>query len=299
MKKSLIWKRIIHAAMMGVFTNRQLRIVADKLLHNPTYSISQALGHVHIKQMRNKAETVKRVHLLESRQNIDQLLDDYQKKGVGICTIFDDDYPPGLAEIYDAPIVLFYCGNWKLTRSRRLGIVGSRKSTEYGKQVLNRLLPPLVEKQVTTISGLAAGIDQLTHGQTIRLGGQTIAVIGTGLDVAYPKEHIELQKLIAKNHLLISEYPLGTKPARYHFPMRNRIISGLSHGVVVVEAKQKSGSLITANVALQENREVFAVPGNILSSAYTGTNELIRAGAKTVLTADDIFEELHALWQLK
>ena len=148
------------------------------------------------------------------------------------------------------------------------------------------------------LSGLAAGIDREAHIQTILLGGKTISVIGTGLDYFYPKNNKRLQEKISTEHLLISEYPLGSPPLKYNFPMRNRIIAGLSHGTLVIEAKQKSGSLITANVALQENREVFAVPGNILENSFQGTNQLIQAGAKLVLNASDILQEMNALWNL-
>ena len=208
-----------------------------------------------------------------------------------MVSILDQSYPEYLKHIYNPPALLFYQGDLTLLNQKLLAIVGSRLTSSYGEKALTILLPELITNGITTVSGLAKGIDRLVHEKTIELGGRTIAIIGTGLDQFYPFENEKLQKEIAKNHLLISEYPLGTKPLKQHFPMRNRIIAGLSLGTLVIEAKYRSGSLITANIALQEGREVFAVPGNITNPYSEGTNDLILHGAKCVLTADHILEE--------
>ncbi|WP_261807146.1 DNA-processing protein DprA [Lapidilactobacillus luobeiensis] len=203
-------------------------------------------------------------------------------------TILDQVYPQGLAEIYRPPLILYYQGNLELLATPKLAIVGARACTNYTQYCLRRLIPPLVQNQITIVSGLAAGADQLAHQETLLAHGQTIAVIGTGLDVYYPPANRSLQQLIGQKGLLLSEYPLGTAPRRYHFPQRNRIIAGLSQGVLVTEAQHHSGSLITANLALQENRNVYALPGNILQETSVGTNELLAAGATPVLTAADL-----------
>ncbi|WP_035052657.1 DNA-processing protein DprA [Carnobacterium pleistocenium] len=223
---------------------------------------------------------------------LEKVLADYQKRQVKWVSILDQAYPEYLRHIYNPPALLFYQGDLTLLNGKLLAIVGSRLNSVYGEEALALLLPRLITNDIITVSGLAKGIDQRVHKKTIELGGQTIAIIGTGLDQFYPFENEKLQKEIAKDHLLISEYPLGTKPLKQHFPMRNRIIAGLSLGTLVIEAKYRSGSLITANIALQEGREVFAVPGNITNPYSEGTNDLILHGAKSVLTADHILEEL-------
>lgn len=207
-------------------------------------------------------------------------------------TILDDDYPPRLREIYDPPLVLFYQGNWQLVSQKYLlGVVGARKSTFYAKRAAEFLLLPLFKQQVITVSGLAAGVDSLAHRLSLRYGCPTIAVIGSGLAKYYPKQNQMLQQEIAKTNLVISEYSCDEAPLKYHFPARNRIIAGLVESLLVIEARHHSGSLITANLALQENRNVLAVPGPINSLLSAGTNELIAAGAKPALTAADIWEE--------
>lgn len=298
-KNETIKTKLIHYSMMGIFTTEQLNYLKDCLLYAPDFSLEEILFMKQGRRMKNALSLLERVGILEKTQDTSTIMEQYQKRNVHVVTILDEEYPPSLKEIYQPPVVLYYQGDWRLTRRRRLGIVGSRNVTEYGKQVLAKLLPPLIKEHVTTVSGLAAGIDQEVHTKTMELEGNTIAIIGTGIDRFYPRPNQGLQEKIGKEQLLISEYPLGTPPKKHHFPMRNRLIAGLSHGVLVVEAKQRSGSLITANVALQENREVFAVPGNILYPAYQGTNELIRSGAKVVLSEEDIFEELQVLWLLK
>ncbi|KAF1298051.1 DNA protecting protein DprA [Enterococcus sp. JM4C] len=203
-----------------------------------------------------------------------------------------EEYPEILLEIPYPPIFLFYEGNLSLLKKNKLAFVGAREATGYGKRVVHRLIPPLVNEKFVIVSGLAKGIDAQSHQTVLSLTGQAIGVIGTGLDCCYPDSSKELQIELAKNHLLVSEYPKGVGPKRHHFPMRNRIIAGLSLGTCIIEAKKRSGSLITAQMAMEYGREVFAVPGDILSGHSNGCHNLIQDGAKCVFTADDILDEL-------
>ena len=212
---------------------------------------------------------------------------------VKILTILDAVYARRLKEIYLPPIVLFYKGELSLLNERLVALVGSREHSNYAKQCTKTIVQDLVQKKIGIISGLAKGVDSLAHLECLKDDGKTIAVIGSGLDVVYPPENANLYKEIGEKGLIISEYPLGSRPLKFHFPYRNRIIAGLSHGVCVIEAKEKSGSLITANIALSENREVFAIPGSIFSSHSKGTNQLIEAGACLVSSAETIDNNLH------
>ncbi|MBB1079104.1 DNA-protecting protein DprA [Limosilactobacillus sp. STM2_1] len=206
-------------------------------------------------------------------------------------TIVDPLYPLNLKETYCPPLVLFYRGNLSLLHQPSIGVVGTRQITAYGQSALRGLLPPLIKRQIVVISGLAQGVDGLSHELALKYGGQTIGVIGCGLDKAYPQNHQQLQKDVASRGLLISEYGIGEPPLAYHFPERNRIIAGLSEVVLVVEAKKRSGSLITANIALDENRSVCAVPGRIDAPLSVGCNSLIAAGAKPILKTQDLLDE--------
>ncbi|MEY8737404.1 DNA-processing protein DprA [Lactobacillus sp. AN1001] len=207
-------------------------------------------------------------------------------------TILDKRYPLQLQEIYSPPVVLFYQGDIELLDSKKLlGVVGARQCSSYALQALTQLLPDVIQQQLVLVSGLAKGVDGLTHQLALKHHGKTIAVIGNGLDISYPSCNRALQTQIAHAGLLLSEYPLESRPLKYHFPLRNRIIAGLCQTVLVVEARHHSGSLITANLALQENRNVLALPGRINDINSTGCNELIAAGAKPVLNSNDILEE--------
>jgi DNA processing protein len=229
---------------------------------------------------------------LQSRE-IWNSINEYEKQGIQTITIFESEYPSVLLETYKPPWVLYAKGNPSLlTKERLLAVVGSRKATTFGKKSIELLFPQLIDERIVIVSGLAAGIDTHAHQMAIKLGGDTIGVIAGGFDHLYPKENIPLAQEMMKKHLIISEYPPNTRPQKWHFPMRNRIIAGISKGTLVVEAKKSSGSLITANYAVNEGREVFAVPGHILNSCSVGTNELIKQGAKLVLKSDDILEEL-------
>jgi len=206
-----------------------------------------------------------------------------------------EDYPEQLRNIYDLPVKLYVLGNKELLKQKSIAIVGSRDATEYGKKVALQFSKELSDCGINIISGLALGIDTCAHLGTLYQDciGKTIAVLGSGLDEIYPKQNIKLAKQIIKSGgCIITEYPLGTKPEKMNFPQRNRIISGLSRGVLVVEASEKSGSLITTDFALEQGREVFAVPGNILSETSVGSNNLIKQGAKLVTNYEEILEEI-------
>lgn len=206
----------------------------------------------------------------------------------------DKEYPKLLAEIYDPPVILYCRGNIKLFDSICLAVVGSRKHTYYSKSVLERIIPLLVSVKMTIVSGLALGVDGLAHYLTLESSGNTIGVLGSGVDNIYPTANQQLAERILKSGgLIISEYPPGSRPYKSNFPLRNRIIAGLSVGTLIVEARHDSGSLITAGLANEYGREVFAVPGNIDSYASEGTNALIKQGAKMVTSADDILMELN------
>ncbi|MBB1070608.1 DNA-protecting protein DprA [Limosilactobacillus sp. RRLNB_1_1] len=210
---------------------------------------------------------------------------------IAFITIADPLYPLGLKETYCPPLVLFYRGNLGLLHQPSIGVVGTRQITNYGQSALRGLLPPLIKRQIVIVSGLAQGVDGFSHELALKYRGQTIGVIGCGIDQVYPKSHYSLQEEVAKCGLLLSEYGLGEPPLPYHFPERNRIIAGLSEVVLVVEAKKRSGSLITANIGLDENRTVCAVPGRIDAPLSVGCNSLIAAGAKPILSAQDLLDE--------
>ena len=225
---------------------------------------------------------------------ITPLLNSYRQDGIHVMTIFDEHYPALLRETYQPPWVLYAKGDISLlTNHRKLAVVGSRQATVYGKMAIQHLLPKLIRHKFTIVSGLAKGIDALSHETTLAQGGRTIGVIAGGVKHIYPQENISLANKMMETQLVLSEYPPDTKPERWHFPLRNRIISGMCLGTLIIEAKRKSGSLITGSLALNEGREVFAVPGNIASPYSIGTNDLIKQGAKLVQTTDDILEELN------
>lgn len=200
-----------------------------------------------------------------------------------VISFFDVEYPEKLRQIYRPPLILFARGDISLLQRKIVTIVGSRLASSYSKQVIDQLVPNLTNNQFVIASGLAKGVDSFSHHATLSNHGKTVAVIGNGLNYVYPKENYDLQRQIELNGLVLSEYLPDTPPRPYRFVERNRILAGLSESVVVTEAKAKSGSLITANLALQENREVYAVPGPITSSLSEGPNRLIEAGATPVI----------------
>ena len=216
------------------------------------------------------------------------------KTGCEVVAYSSDDYPPRLKQIPDPPLVLYVRGDVKVLSRYALAIVGTRRPTAYGSQVAQRLARDLAQRQLVIVSGLARGIDSAAHRGALEAAGKTVAVLGSGIDVIYPRENKLLAEQVTECGALISEFPPGTSPAPENFPIRNRTISGLTLGVVVVEAAEYSGSLITARLALEQNREVFAVPGNITSAQSFGPNHLIKQGAKLVDEWMDVIEEFPA-----
>ncbi len=214
--------------------------------------------------------------------------------GARALTWHDDEYPPRLKEIYDLPPVLYVRGSLLPGDERSVSVVGTRKPSAYGREAAYRLSYDIARSGVTIVSGLARGVDAIAHRAALDAGQRTIAVMGSGVDVIYPREHSSLAEQILENGALVSEHPLGTRPDAQHFPRRNRIMSGMTLGTVVIEASEQSGALLTANHALEQNREVFAVPGNIFSPTSRGTNRLIReSGAKLVVDHVDVLQELN------
>lgn len=221
-------------------------------------------------------------------------IQEVSKAGCELIALDSEDYPPRLKQIPDAPLLLYVQGDVKVLSQLGVAIVGTRRPSAYGSSVGHRLAHDLAQRQLVVVSGLARGVDSAAHRGALEAQGKTVAVLGSGVNVIYPRENKRLAEEIVKSGAVISEFPLGTGPTPENFPIRNRIISGLSLGVVVVEAAEYSGSLITARLALEQNREVFAVPGNITSAQSFGPNHLIKQGAKLVDQWMDVIEEFPA-----
>lgn len=228
------------------------------------------------------------LHTIDIVEKIKQ----YANNQIYCLTIFEEEYPNLLKPIFDPPWVLYIKGRKELlNQSKTLAIVGARRPTTYGVEALKLILPTLIEHNFTIISGVAEGIDSAAHIITLNKGGQTIGVLGGGLLNIYPKSNLQLAMTMMKEGLLVSEIPPTRRAEPWMFPMRNRIISGMSNAVFVIEAKEKSGTLITAQAAIEQGRDVFALPGNIVSPHSMGTNQLIQDGAKLVISAADIEDE--------
>ena len=238
-------------------------------------------------------KSVETILTLRPRISLDAEIERLERYKVKVITSRDPAYPPRLKEIYDYPPLLYVRGNILPEDEWAIAIVGTRRPSIYGRQATEEMVKGLARSKITIISGLARGIDSIGHRACLEAGGRTIAVAGCGVDMVYPSEHLALARQIMEQGALISEFPLGTRPKAEHFPQRNRIMSGMSLGVLVVEAGEESGALITAHFALEQNREVFAVPGSIFSPSCRGTNRLIQEGAKLVQNCADILEELN------
>lgn len=225
----------------------------------------------------------------------DKEIEKLEKEKISPITILDENYPRLLREIYDPPVLLYVKGAIKPEDEKSLAIVGTRNISSYGQQATNHLGGQLAQAGLTIVSGLARGVDTLAHLAALQNNGRIIAVIGSGIDQAsiYPPSNRRLAQQITEQGALISEYPIGSFALKHHFPARNRIISGLSLGTLVIEAAEKSGALLTSRHALEQNREIFAVPGSIYSTNSCGPNNLIKMGAKLVTGAQDILEELN------
>lgn len=227
--------------------------------------------------------------------DISKEMADYRAQNISWKYIYSKDYPVLLRQIYMPPVLIFYQGDYSILSDHLcLGVVGARLATTYGLKLVDELVAGIVNQSnqsIAVVSGLAKGIDRRAHEVCIKAQGRTVAVIGAGLDCYYPRENSLLQEKIAREELLISEYPLGSKPQKFHFPERNRIIAGLSRGILVIEAKKRSGSLITAYNGLDENRDIFACPGSLLQSTSEGCHKLIQEGAFLTVKSSDILEE--------
>jgi len=233
--------------------------------------------------------------LLHARRslNLDIEMQKVYRAGAHLVTMDEDVYPKNLAELPDAPPVLYVRGSLLPTDVRALAIVGTRRATRYGYDAAHRMGYWLANQGVTIVSGLALGIDSAAHQGALEADGRTIAVLGCGIDTIYPPENHELATRIIEQGAIISELPVGVPPTGSNFPRRNRIISGLSSGVMIAEAPERSGAIITAEAALEQGREVFAIPANIFNPMGTGTNRLIQEGAKLVMRASDVLDELN------
>jgi DNA processing protein len=219
--------------------------------------------------------------------------DKASEAGAKIISLSDPEYPSRLKEIYDPPVILFVKGSVEVLAQPGIAMVGTRHPTPYGSGMAERLSIDLAARGLVIISGLARGIDTASHRGAVAAKGKTVAVLGTGIDVMYPKENTRLtEQIIALGGALITEFPVGTSPAPQNFPIRNRIISGMSAGVLVIEAAEYSGTRITSRCALEQNRDVYAVPGNVTNKGSWGPNTLIKQGAKLVATWEDVWEEL-------
>lgn len=225
--------------------------------------------------------------------NIEETFKKYQNQSWRYVTFFDLDYPLLLKESYTPPLLLYYKGDISLATRPTLAVIGARNHSEYSVNCLEKLLPPIINEEIVIVSGLARGVDTLAHKLAVLHNGQTVAVIGCGLDVVYPKENKSLQEHLCNNHLVLSEYPPDLKPQKTHFPMRNRIIAGISQGVLITEARRRSGTLITARMALDEGRDIYVVPGPINQPLSEGTNRLIVEGATPIIDAVQIINDRH------
>ena len=234
-------------------------------------------------------ETIAKEIIISKNEKILNYHIKYMKENnIKIININEREYPQALKEIYDPPISLYVRGNIEKLNNKNIGIVGCRECTTYGKKSAEYFAYNLSKQNINIVSGLAKGIDSYAHLGSLNTGN-TIAVLGNGLDMIYPKENLELaNEIVKRGGTIISEYPCGTKPDKMKFPARNRIISGISSGIIVIEAKEKSGTLITVDFALEQGRDVFVVPGNINSINSVGTNDLIKQGARLVTTYEDV-----------
>lgn len=270
--------------------------VRFKLLENAFDSIQAAwiANEAELRAAGLDARTIRAI--VNGRQSVDPdaELEALERSGVRALTWHDADYPPRLKQIYDLPPLLYVKGELLPDDERSIAVVGTRKPSPYGVQVAEKMVRDIADAGVAVVSGLARGVDGIAHNAALNAGARTIAVLGSGVDVIYPREHQRLAARIAENGALVSEHPLGTRPDARNFPRRNRIMSGMTLGTLVIEAPENSGALITARQALEENREVFAVPGNIFSPSSKGVNRLIReSAAKLVTNCAEVLEELN------
>jgi DNA processing protein len=224
------------------------------------------------------------------------LTDQMEKERFHIIVYGDEDYPKMLYPLYDPPVILYVLGEPSFLQKNMIAIIGARDATNYSEQIMDVIIPPLVANDLLIVSGMAKGADTLAHQQTIKHGGQTVAVLGSGFWHIYPKENEALFWTLQKSHCIVTEYPPYMPPNKWHFPMRNRIISGLAQALVVTEAKERSGTLITTTLALEQGKDVFVVPGSIFSPTSTGTNQLLKEGAIPIWNGEQIVEEMKLIF---
>ena len=246
-----------------------------------------------LKSARLPSKVVENFILLRDKIDLERVMATLQTREISVLTIEDADYPRRLKEINQPPPVLYIKGSVNVEDEWAVAVVGTRRVTPYGRQVAMELALFLAQNGITVVSGLARGVDAIAHQTALKAAGRTIAVLGSGVDVIYPPEHSRLAGEISKHGALVSDYAMGTKPDGINFPPRNRIISGLSLATIVVEAGETSGALITAEFAVEQGKEVFAVPGSILTPQSTGTNRLIEQGARPLLKMNEILEVLN------
>jgi DNA processing protein len=256
----------------------------EKIFHSTVEELV-AMGGIGMNRARN-------IKAFSSWHDVEKQVKALEKRGIKAVSFEEPSFPELLREIDDAPVVIYVMGDIEPQDRYALAVVGSRKPSSYGAAVAERISGDLASMGFSIVSGMARGIDALSHKGALCVGGRTIAVLGSGLDVPYPAENKMLMQRIAGSGCVISEFPPGTPPNRENFPRRNRVISGMSLGVLVIEATSDSGSLITAQYALDQGREVFSIPGRVTSPTSEGTNELIRKGAVLTRNAEDIVEEL-------
>ncbi len=273
--------------MIGAGRVRRLLSVfesVDEILHAPLRRLRQIDGI--------DEKLARQIKSGGDREAVAYQLDLMEQLGIQCVTIWDAPYPELLKNSIDPPVALFYRGKLPEEWPPTLAVVGTRMPTAYGRMATEKLVSELVNEGIAIVSGLARGVDTIAHRTALKRGGVTYAVLGCGVDCIYPPENSRLFEQIEQEGAIFSEYFIGTQPDAVNFPRRNRIISGMSLGVVVVEAGRKSGALITAAYAVEQNREVFAIPGNITSPKSVGTNRLIQQGAKLVAGVDDVLEEI-------
>lgn len=241
--------------------------------------------------LKYEGDFLKIYNALLNKERVDeQLKHELMKKlKCQYTTIFSEDYPSMLKNINCPPFVLYYYGDLSLVNTKTMGVVGMREPSDYGQDMTEYFVKELTHNGYTIVSGMARGIDGIAHQTSIDEGGHTIAILGTGIEYCYPLRHRNLYDELKSHHLIMSEYPFMTSPKRQLFPFRNRIISGLSHGILVTEAKQKSGTMITVGYALEQGKDVFAIPSRVYD--YDGCNSLIQQGAKLVLNIQDIIDD--------
>src|SRR5271157_3275673 len=285
---TLYWLGLAHVEGLGVRG-------AHRLIER--FGSTQAVYYASLTELEGcglRAPVAQAIFAQAGLKDAEKQLEAAAKAGFQLVPLSSDSYPPLLKQIADPPLALYVRGDVEALAEYAVAMVGTRRPTAYGSSVAHRLAADLAQRRLTIVSGLARGIDSACHRGALEAKGRTVAVLGSGLDVLYPRENKNLADRIAESGAVISEFPLGTSPAPENFPIRNRIISGVALGVVIVEAAEYSGSLITARLALEQNREVFAVPGNITSAQSFGPNHLIKQGAKLVDEWMDVIEEFPA-----